>query len=176
MVEAQEQELRKSKVESLTKKQKARINSKIGDRKEGLSATTQQLLQEVSNTGEGREDTVMALIDAGADVNAMSLMKTRPLYEAVRNGFVESAKVLLDAEADVNATNTKGNTALHGAVLAPSKNEELIDLLLGSGASLKKKNRDGLTPYAMASQMGRRGLAAKISTSLGDKLLTDLTV
>ena len=73
----------------------------------GSSATTQQLLQEVSNTGEGREDTVMALIDAGADVNAMSLMKTRPLYEAVRNGFVESAKVLLDAEADVNATNTK---------------------------------------------------------------------
>ena len=39
---------------------------------------------------------------------------------------------------------------MHGAVLAPSKNEELIDLLLGSGASLKKKNRDGLTPYAMA--------------------------
>ena len=65
--------------------------------------------------------------------------------------------MLLKYAADINAQDVNGNTALHFAVLAGS--EELIALLLKSGANKNIRNRWGMTPRMAAQGHGHNELA-----------------
>ena len=65
-----------------------------------------------------QEETARALIDAGADLEAVSrseFAQVTPLGTATFVGSVQLTRLLLDAGANVNAKNTSGGTALDAA-------------------------------------------------------------
>lgn len=66
---------------------------------------------------QGYIETVEALLEAGADVNALSAGdKTSPLLIATINGRFDLGKVLLDHGADPNLASEAGATPLYAAV------------------------------------------------------------
>jgi ankyrin repeat protein len=65
----------------------------------------------------GHVDAALALLDAGADVNAVNRGdRTSPLLEAVINGRFDLAKTLLDRGADPNEAAVNGATPLYAAL------------------------------------------------------------
>jgi len=66
---------------------------------------------------QGHIETVMALLEAGADVNAASAGdKTSPLLIATINGHFDLGKALLDLGADPSLASDAGATPLYAAV------------------------------------------------------------
>jgi ankyrin repeat protein len=66
----------------------------------------------------------------------------------------------LKQKADVNAPQVDGATALHWAIYRDD--EELVDLLIRSGANVKAANRDGATPLAMAALYGKPAVISRL--------------
>lgn len=109
-------------------KKGAKVNVKVSPRDETplMSAAT-------SNPDS---DVIMALAEAGADVNALDRGKGTALrYAAAENPFPEVIKALIKAGAKVNAKNGFGVTALTAAA-SHSMNPEIIDVLLDAGADV----------------------------------------
>ncbi len=69
----------------------------------------------------------LALIEAGADVNAVQQAGFTPLHAAAMTGQTELAKLLLDRGADPSARADDGRTAL--AMARDAKHQAVIDLL-----------------------------------------------
>jgi ankyrin repeat protein len=66
---------------------------------------------------DGQIEAARALLDAGADVNAVSAAeKTTPLVMAVSNGHYDLAKYFVEHGADPNLANIQGLTALYGVL------------------------------------------------------------
>jgi ankyrin repeat protein len=65
---------------------------------------------------DGHLQSVRALVEAGADINAVNGDKISPLVMAIINGHYEAAKYLLDRGADPNLETTSGLTALYATV------------------------------------------------------------
>ena len=66
--------------------------------------------------GHCSKETLQALIDHGADIDAKKEDGTNALLSACTKGQSESVRFLLEAGADVNITSPDGNTSLHFAV------------------------------------------------------------
>ncbi len=64
----------------------------------------------------GQTEVARYLLDAGANVNAVSPNGTTPLMMAVRGGYAPTVDLLLSHGADVNQHNENGATALSWAV------------------------------------------------------------
>lgn len=64
----------------------------------------------------GNLDGVNSILDAGADVDALSFHEWTPLHLACRYGYVNIARVLLESGADFNKTGSYGRTALDFAI------------------------------------------------------------
>jgi ankyrin repeat protein len=105
--------------------------------------------------------TMKLLVEHGADPNLPTLAGTTPLMAAagvnwvVAQTYTESVPARLDAVklclelgADVNATNSMGLTPLLGAVNRGSN--DIIELLVESGARLDIKDKEGRTPLRWA--------------------------
>lgn len=60
----------------------------------------------------GRTGTVVALLEAGANVNSRLSNGETPLHGAAKNGHAEAVVALLEARADVNAQDGSGATPL----------------------------------------------------------------
>ena len=63
----------------------------------------------------GKERVALALLDHGADVNAVNAFNATPLHEAAVGGHAELVKALIARGADVNATDGNGRTPLERA-------------------------------------------------------------
>jgi hypothetical protein len=96
------------------------------------------------------------LIDAGADPNSADKSGVAPLHRAVRTRCAATVQALLAKGADPLLKNKTGSTPLHLAVQTtgrggtsstPSRNQqqEIIRLLLGSGAKPTDKDAHGKT-------------------------------
>ena len=104
----------------------------------------------------GHVEAVRALLDAGADPNAMSrhrFVKVRPLHTAtaldISTGNPDVVRVLLERGADVNGRSAEGGfTPLHNA--AGSGAGELVRILIEHGADPNAKTDDGRTPRDLA--------------------------
>ena len=104
----------------------------------------------------GHVDAARALLEAGADPNAMSqhrFVKVRPLHTAcaleVSRENPEMVRVLVEHGADVNGTNTEGGaTPLHNA--AQSGSVALVRALLELGADPNAQMSDGRIPSDVA--------------------------
>jgi len=102
-------------------------------------------------SSHGYTDVVRALIDRGADLNAICQgdyglddMKWTPLHVAIFKGTPSIARTLLEHGANPNALDNDGPTALHLALRRRGITE--IELLLGYGASVDVRDKNGWTP------------------------------
>ena len=84
----------------------------------------------------GHEDVVDILIEAGADVNAMSDHFGTPLCLAALKGPHEVVALLLRWRARASTTTTKLGTALHCCLLGANGRRPTIDALLAAGGSV----------------------------------------
>ena len=75
--------------------------------------------------------------------------------QATEADFIEAARLCLDRGADVNAANPAGQTALHIAVT--SRGAPFVQFLIGRGARVDVKDKQGRTPLDVAQGAGGRG-------------------
>jgi ankyrin repeat protein len=122
-------------------------------------------LTDVANTGNLAA--AKMLLAKGADVNAVSappfqkvkagtiaLGSFTPLLIASVSGSSEFVEALLDAGAGVNVQEARGMTPLMLAVATDRQNLEVIRMLIGKGADVNLKSRDGETALDWARKFG----------------------
>ena len=100
----------------------------------------------------GTEETIRALLAAGADISARNECGSTPLHSAASRGTAETIKALLDGGADVMAEEADGWTPLHRAASCFECAPENIHLLLAAGASVMAKDQYGKTPWDLAQE------------------------
>jgi ankyrin repeat protein len=101
----------------------------------------------------GNKKIVNALIEHGANVNAVDGMGRTALHLAVADGHFEVVQQLLSAKADPDAPDFKKETPVHYA--AYTGNTPVLEALIAAGGSIKAKNDNGLLPLDIALQSGR---------------------
>jgi ankyrin repeat protein len=102
----------------------------------------------------GKVEAAKALIEAGADVGAVSRneMRVQPLHSAAAGRHLEVCRLLIAAGADVDATQRLEFTPLHAA--AQHGDVELVELLLSAGADPTLARDTGETPADTAEAEG----------------------
>lgn len=100
----------------------------------------------------GYQESVDALLAAGAEVNAASreTMKLTPLASALAAGHNQIASTLINHGANVNAKGENNVTPLHTA--AARGNISAATLLLEHGADINATTKDGKKPVAYAEE------------------------
>lgn len=103
---------------------------------------------------EGRADLVLALLDAGAPLNARDERGYTALTLAAYNGKADLVTLLIARGADACAMDPRGNTALMGAAF--KGDDAMARLLLDKApCSVDQANAQGQTALMMASLFGR---------------------
>ncbi|CAH1791938.1 unnamed protein product [Owenia fusiformis] len=152
-----------------TKKKVKKVKKKVEDKQ---SPDDKRLLKEVGKNGEGSPEEVQQLIDEGADPNCTNKNGVPVLHVAVMNKHIDAIPVIVQAGADVNTKGpNRGNSALHEAVTLGHDGRDVIDTLLGCGASLKKKNEKGETAYDLASKAGHDSIIKQLASNMGQSAL-----
>jgi ankyrin repeat protein len=90
------------------------------------------LFESFESTVYGRRDTVLALLQADATVDAKDKNERTPLWAAARNGHASTVLVLLQAGARVDAKNKWGETALD--IAKEKQHAEVVAILRAAGA------------------------------------------
>jgi ankyrin repeat protein len=70
---------------------------------------------------------------------------------AISQGAIETVRWMLQHGARIDAVDRNGDTPLLGAMTL-SKNEEMVKLLIESGADITHQNRRGQTALDLASK------------------------
>ena len=98
-----------------------------------------------------------ALVDAGADPNAVNEYGSFPLAEAASIGNPAMIELLLDAGADPELANADGQTAL--MLVARTNKVEAAELLIDAGAAVNRAETwRGQTPLMWAAAQGQPGM------------------
>ncbi|MBN1181920.1 MAG: ankyrin repeat domain-containing protein [Bacteroidales bacterium] len=107
-----------------------------------------------------RADKAQLLLSHGADPRKCGCVGETPLHLLMALNYhdiAECATVLLKAGADINARDSQGNAPLHWALGIHSHdnwidigNPNAVEFLLDHDADVRIKNRNGLTPVALA--------------------------
>lgn len=102
---------------------------------------------QVAKTGHAA--LIRELLQAGADPNVPDpACGVTVLFDASREGFVDSVRVLLQHEANANLSDDKGNLPLHAA--AREGHLEVVQLLIGKTANPQQCNHQGFTALQLA--------------------------
>ncbi len=94
--------------------------------------------------------TVVALLEAGANANAVAVNGFTPLMFAAPRGQTDQVVALLGAGADPTRSNTEGHTALMLAARAGA--HEAASLLIEAGADTNATDGDGATALMHAAE------------------------
>ncbi len=106
-------------------------------------------------SAKGFTETLEWLLEIGADGRVPDVYRFTPLMRAVDNGHLSVARLLIEkAKANVNAVDEYDNTPLHHAVSVSLETgqTDMVELLLNAGANALSRNREGVTPLAIASK------------------------
>lgn len=101
---------------------------------------------------QGQHDSVVALINARADIDFTTNEGYTPLWEALSSKSYSCFKTLIKKDADVNARIYTGYTALHLA--AERGSTHCVNLLLQHGADIDVFADHNLTPLFLAAHKG----------------------
>ena len=114
----------------------------------------------------GRRDAVVALLQAGADPNAVARNTTRvrPLHAAAAAHDTDIVRILLEAGADPNLPQQAGFLPLHEA--ASEGLAEMARILVEHGARTDAAADDGKIPADFARAKGHGELAAWLDPQL----------
>mmetsp|Transcript_28598 Transcript_28598/g.92248 ORF Transcript_28598/g.92248 Transcript_28598/m.92248 type:complete len:480 (-) Transcript_28598:24-1463(-) len=108
---------------------------------------------------EGHLDVLVALLEHGANVDAMTAKGNTALMYSSAGGHVECSKVLLEYRANPNVSSEVDlDTPLHKAVR--EGHLEIVKILIANGAKLSLTNIAGLTPQQLAERCKRPEIAA----------------
>lgn len=115
----------------------------------------------------GRTDAARRLVDAGADLKAISENTTAntPLHAALAGrGDEELISRLLAAGADADLATAEGYTPLH--IAASRGNQRFCDMLIEHGATPSARMKAGKTAADIAAERGHGPLADYLSAML----------
>jgi len=119
---------------------------------------TQSLNAQLLNAATyGDTETVLALIENGANPNATNERGNTPLYTAIRENKLDIALALIHAGANIHATNQYGDTPLYMAI-----RENKLDIalaLIHAGANIHATNNLGYTPLHTAIRENKLDIA-----------------
>ena len=103
--------------------------------------------------GSCNQETVQAIIDHGADMNATNKNNVTALIIACQRGNADAINVFLNAGADPSIADAGGNMCLHFAVKATCSTETL-QAIIDHGADVNVANKDNVTALMIACQTG----------------------
>ncbi len=121
----------------------------------------------------GVMDVADALLVAGANVDATCEEGLTPLFFAVQTANPYIAGLFLTRGANVHHANAQGLMPIHWACCAPHSNLEgasrlnMVETLLGYGADLTARTKDGKTPRDLAEENELKELVQSIDRQLG---------
>ncbi|HEX2950982.1 MAG TPA: ankyrin repeat domain-containing protein [Armatimonadota bacterium] len=118
----------------------------------GLTAEQKTRITELleKRAQDPAEPMVKALVEHGADVNAVNINGDTALLGAAARGAGESVKLLVSRGADIKAANENGETVLYNA--AVSGNIDAVKYLCDKGCSVNCRTEDGSTPLHAAAE------------------------
>uniref|UniRef100_A0A3P9KT94 Inversin n=1 Tax=Oryzias latipes TaxID=8090 RepID=A0A3P9KT94_ORYLA len=100
----------------------------------------------------GHVSTVQLLLEKGAMVDALDVMKHTPLFRACEMGHRDVILALIKGSARVDLVDVDGHTALHWAALGG--NAEVCQMLMENGISPNVQDHAGRTPLQCAAYGG----------------------
>ena len=109
-------------------------------------------------TANGNDDTVQALLEAGAPVDAVCDEGLTPLLAASQHGYTSTCRLLCEHGADVERQASHGVRAIHLA--AAEGHTETVQALLEAGADADRPTDEGYTPLEFAALHGRVATAS----------------
>ncbi len=109
----------------------------------------------------GRDETIKALIEWGADINARDITGMTPLHITGTLNRVSEARILLDAGADLEAKDDFGATPLHSAAI--HEKIDVMNLFLERGADPNATNTNGKTPLDLAKEQRKAKAVERLS-------------
>ena len=102
--------------------------------------------------GNGQVNTVNALLEGNAEVNAALKDGRTALFLAAINGHSDIVRALLEKNADADKATSEGITPLF--IAAQRGHSEVVKILLEMGADPNKATSEGITPLFIAAQKG----------------------
>ena len=120
----------------------------------------------------GKLDIVKMLIGAGAGVCVTDNKGATCLTLAANGGHTDMVHYLVGLpEVDVNHAGENGMTSLHGAVLR--KRAEVVQVLIGAGADIERRDNLGRSPLLCASECGGLEVARMLVEAGAGVRITD---
>lgn len=109
---------------------------------------------------KGQTEAAIALIQAGANINAFNNNHVTPLMMALKRQNLKAANAVMDAKPDLNLTDLNQNTAFHYLSAWENKAEsaELFDLrcrFIQAGADINACNSNGETPARIMQRFSK---------------------
>ena len=104
----------------------------------------------------GHTDVAQALLDCGAEIDALDIHKQTPLHLASSNGRAKVVQLLLEHGAALDVQSSIQNTPLFLASL--NGHFESVQLLLDHGADMKIRCESSWTPFQIATRWGRHDI------------------
>ncbi|GAB1318562.1 Ankyrin-1 [Madurella fahalii] len=104
----------------------------------------------------GLGEAVDALLEAGADIDALDAHGQTLLARAAREGKADAVNCLLEKGAEVNKADKFGAMPIHRA--ARAGNLRVAEFLLSAGADVEGRDAKGLSPLHLAAVYGSKDM------------------
>ncbi|KAG7470029.1 hypothetical protein MATL_G00135180 [Megalops atlanticus] len=119
----------------------------------------------------GHVSTVRLLLERGAMVDSLDVMKHTPLFRACEMGHRDVILTLIKGEARVDLVDLDGHTALHWAALGG--NAEVCQILMENGITPNVQDLAGRTPLQCAAYGGYINCMAVLMENRADPNIQD---
>uniref|UniRef100_A0A3B3VGQ2 Inversin n=1 Tax=Poecilia latipinna TaxID=48699 RepID=A0A3B3VGQ2_9TELE len=122
----------------------------------------------------GHVSTVKLLLEKGATVDSLDVMKHTPLFRACEMGYRDVILTLIKGSACAELVDVDGHTALHWAALGG--NAEVCQILMENGISPNVQDHAGRTPLQCAAYGGYITCMAVLMENNADPNIQDKEV